>query len=175
MTAASRCAAALAHVSRHYLQCAPDEDVNEWPDARFWDELHTRIGDTDRSELIERRILQKGVAPVRSFVAAPMRYGNLFLAGDASHIVPPTGAKGLNLAAADVRVLARALAATTSAPVASDQLDRYSDTCLRRVWKGAALIVVDDVAAAPLRGAQRIRSPGAARRARLHRRARAPR
>jgi p-hydroxybenzoate 3-monooxygenase len=128
------CSRRSPHVSRHYLQCTPDEDVNEWSDARFWDELHTRIGDIDRSELAEGRIFQKGVTPVRSFVAAPMRYGNLFLAGDASHIVPPTGAKGLNLAAADVRVLARALVEFFRTG-STARLDRYSDTCLRRVWK----------------------------------------
>jgi p-hydroxybenzoate 3-monooxygenase len=128
------CSRRSPQISRHYLQCAPDEDVNEWPDARFWDELHLRIGDNDRSELVEGRIFQKGVTPVRSFVATPMRYGNLFLAGDASHIVPPTGAKGLNLAAADVRVLARALTEFFRTG-STARLDRYSDTCLRRVWK----------------------------------------
>jgi p-hydroxybenzoate 3-monooxygenase len=121
-------------VSRHYLQCTPDEDIAKWPDARFWEELHLRIGDAAGSELVEGRIFQKGVTPVRSFVAAPMRYGSLFLAGDAAHIVPPTGAKGLNLAAADVRVLARALAEFFRTG-ATARLDRYSDTCLRRVWK----------------------------------------
>src|SRR5262245_3454526 len=91
-------------VSRLYVQCAADEDLSLWPDARLWEELHVRLN-ADISELAEGRIFQKAVTPVRSFVAAPMRYGRLFLAGDAVHIVPPTGAKGLNLAAADVRVL----------------------------------------------------------------------
>jgi len=120
-------------VSRLYVQCAPEEDVALWPDARIWEELHIRLN-ADLTELAEGRIFQKGVTPVRSFVAAPMRYGRLYLAGDAAHIVPPTGAKGLNLAAADVRVLARALG-----PFLRKQdgtlLDRYSETCLRRVWK----------------------------------------
>ena len=93
-------------LTRYYLQVPVDEDVDDWSDARFWSELHTRSDDAERQRAREGRIFQKGVAPVRSFVAAPMRYGRLFLAGDAAHIVPPTGAKGLNLAAADVRVLA---------------------------------------------------------------------
>ena len=122
------------HLSRLYIQCAPDENPSLWPDARIWEELHARLGDDDRSELAEGRIVQRGVTPVRAFVAAPMRHGRLFLAGDAAHIVPPTGAKGLNLAAADVRVLARALAEYFRTGH-THRLERYSDTCLRRVWK----------------------------------------
>ena len=120
------------HVSRLYLQCEVDEDIANWPDARIWDELRRRLG--DKPELPQGPVTQKNVTPMRSFVAAPMRHGALFLAGDAAHIVPPTGAKGLNLAAADVRVLARALAAfyTERSP---RLLDRYSDVCLQRVWK----------------------------------------
>jgi p-hydroxybenzoate 3-monooxygenase len=129
------CSRRSPHVSRLYLQCTPDEDLDQWPDRRIWDELHTRIGDGDHSELTEGRIFQKGVTPVRSYVAAPMRYGRLYLAGDACHIVPPTGAKGLNLAAADVRVLARALTEFFRTG-ATERLERYTDTCLRRVWKG---------------------------------------
>ena len=117
------------------MQCAADEDLALWPDRRIWDELHTRLYDKDGGELVEGPILQKGVTPVRAYVAAPMRYGRLFLAGDAVHIVPPTGAKGLNLAAADVRVLARALIEFFRTG-ATERLDRYSDTCLKRVWKG---------------------------------------
>jgi p-hydroxybenzoate 3-monooxygenase len=120
-------------ISRLYVQCAADEDPERWPDARIWEELHIRL-DADHAELAEGRIFQKGVTPVRSFVAEPMRHGRLFLAGDAAHIVPPTGAKGLNLAAADVRVLARTLAAFLRRGDDS-LLERYSDTCLRRVWK----------------------------------------
>jgi p-hydroxybenzoate 3-monooxygenase len=122
-------------LSRLYVQCAADEDVALWPDRRIWDELHTRLYDRDSRELDEGPILQKAVTPVRAYVAAPMRYGRLLLAGDAVHIVPPTGAKGLNLAAADVRVLARALAEYFRTGSAA-RLDRYSDTCLKRVWKG---------------------------------------
>ena len=120
-------------VSRLYVQCGADDEVEQWPDARIWDELHTRLYDRG-GELREGRIFQKGVTPVRAYVAAPMRHGRLFLAGDAVHIVPPTGAKGLNLAAADVRVLARALVEFFRAG-STARLDRYSDTCLKRVWK----------------------------------------
>jgi len=122
-------------ISRLYVQCAPDEDLALWPDRRIWDELHTRLYDKDGGELVEGPILQKGVTPVRAYVAAPMRHGRMFLAGDAVHIVPPTGAKGLNLAVADVRVLARALIEFFRTG-ATERLDRYSDTCLKRVWKG---------------------------------------
>ncbi|MBV9427801.1 MAG: 4-hydroxybenzoate 3-monooxygenase [Bradyrhizobiaceae bacterium] len=120
------------HVSRLYLQCEPDEDIANWPDDRIWDELRRRLG--EEPALPQGSVSQKNVTPMRSFVAAPMRHGALFLAGDAAHIVPPTGAKGLNLAAADVRVLARALIAfyTEHSP---RLLDRYSDVCLKRVWK----------------------------------------
>jgi p-hydroxybenzoate 3-monooxygenase len=122
-------------LARLYVQCAADEDIDQWSDRRIWDELHTRLYDRDGGELDEGPILQKGVTPVRAFVAAPMRHGRLFLAGDAVHIVPPTGAKGLNLAAADVRVLARALIEFFRTGAIA-RLERYSDTCLKRVWKG---------------------------------------
>jgi p-hydroxybenzoate 3-monooxygenase len=122
-------------LSRLYVQCAADENLDLWPDARIWDELHVRLKDDSRTELAEGRILQKAVTPVRSFVAAPMQYGRLYLAGDAAHIVPPTGAKGLNLAAADVRVLARALSEFIRTG-AKRRLANYSDVCLKRVWKG---------------------------------------
>jgi len=127
------CSRRSPRVSRHYLQVATDENPDAWPDARFWEELRLRLGDGG-DELVTGRIVQKGVTPVRSFVAAPMRHGRLFLAGDAAHIVPPTGAKGLNLAVADVRVLARALAEFFRTG-SNERLDRYSDTCLKRVWK----------------------------------------
>jgi p-hydroxybenzoate 3-monooxygenase len=119
-------------LSRLYFQCAPDEDPSAWPDGRIWSELRTRLG--NGTALAEGPILQKGITGMRSFVAEPMQYGRLFLAGDAAHIVPPTGAKGLNLAVADVRALARALAAFY-AEGRTELLDRYSETCLRRVWK----------------------------------------
>ena len=122
-------------VSRLYLQCDIDEDIAKWPDARVWQELHLRLED-DRlgPPLPEGKVLQKNITPMRSFVVEPMRHGRLLLAGDAAHIVPPTGAKGLNLAAADVRVMALALGEFYSKG-SSRLLDRYSAVCLERVWK----------------------------------------
>ena len=123
------------NIARLYVQCAADEDLGLWPDARIWDELHVRLKDEGRTELAEGRILQKAVTPLRAYVAAPMQYGRLYLAGDAAHIVPPTGAKGLNLAVADVWVLSLALAEFFRTGSRA-RLERYSDTCLKRVWKG---------------------------------------
>ena len=120
-------------ITRLYIQCAPDEDLANWPDQRIWAELHTRLGAGDW-RLTEGPILQRGITDMRSFVVEPMQYGRLFLAGDAAHIVPPTGAKGLNLAVADVRVLARALT-EFFASGRTDLLARYSETCLPRVWQ----------------------------------------
>ncbi len=121
-------------VSRLYLQCSPDEDINEWPDAKIWEELHRRLATDNGWKLTEGPITQKGVTGMRSFVVEPMQCGKLFLAGDAAHIVPPTGAKGLNLAVADVRVLARALEEFYKSG-SRRRLEEYSATCLRRVWK----------------------------------------
>jgi p-hydroxybenzoate 3-monooxygenase len=120
-------------LSRLYLQCAPDEDLGLWPDERIWAELQERLG-VEGWTLHEGAILEKGVTPMRSFVVEPMQWGRLYLAGDAAHIVPPTGAKGLNLAIRDVHVLAEALAAWYRDGDAS-LLDAYSETCLRRVWR----------------------------------------
>ena len=120
-------------LTRLYLQCAPDEDLEGWPDERVWGELQARFAISGWT-LGEGPIIEKGVTGMRSFVVEPMRHGRLFLAGDAAHIVPPTGAKGLNLAAADVRVLADALAHWYRSGD-SASLDAYSDTCLRRVWR----------------------------------------
>ena len=121
-------------LSRLYLQCAPDEDIANWSDARIWEELHVRLAAGSSPALQEGPMLQKGITGMRSYVVEPMRHGRLFLAGDAAHIVPPTGAKGLNLAVADVRILARALAAHYAGSGMA-LLDRYSETCLRRVWQ----------------------------------------
>jgi len=120
-------------LSRLYLQCDPDEDLAQWPDERIWQELQTRLG-LEGWTLHEGPILEKGVTGMRSFVVEPMQHGRLYLAGDAAHIVPPTGAKGMNLAVADVRVLAEAVASWYRT---GDRtlLDAYSDTCLRRVWR----------------------------------------
>ncbi len=120
-------------LSRYYLQCDPDEDLSLWPDERIWRELQTRVGLPGRT-LAEGPVLEKGVTGMRSYVAEPMRYGRLFLAGDAAHIVPPTGAKGLNLAIHDVRMLAEAIVDWYH--MGDDSLlEAYSDACLRRVWR----------------------------------------
>jgi p-hydroxybenzoate 3-monooxygenase len=119
--------------SRLYLQCAADERLDEWPDSRVWDELHRRV-ELDGWTLVEGEVLEKGITPMRSFVAEPMAHGRLFLAGDSAHIVPPTGAKGLNLAVADVALLADALI-DWYASGSRTGLDQYSASCLRRVWR----------------------------------------
>ena len=121
-------------VQRLYLQCGPNDDVADWPDARIWDELHARLHTDDGWRLAEGRIFHKGVIAMRSFVCEPMQHGRLFLAGDAAHIVPPTGAKGLNLAVADVELLARALVDRIRAG-RRERLDGYSARALRRVWR----------------------------------------
>ncbi len=121
------------NVTRLYLQCAPDEDISAWPDGRVWDELDARSA-CPGFTLDRGPIMQKGVTAMRSFVVEPMQCGRMFLLGDAAHIVPPTGAKGLNLAAADVAVLASALAAYFKDGRA-DLLEAYSATCLARIWK----------------------------------------
>lgn len=121
-------------VQRMYIQCDPNDDIANWSDARIWEQFHARLGTDDGWSLTEGPILQKGIIPLRSFVCEPMQFGRLFIAGDAAHIVPPTGAKGLNLAVADVLVLSRALAAKYKEGRV-DLLDRYSADCLRRVWK----------------------------------------
>ncbi len=120
--------------SRYYIQCAADEEAEAWPDDRFWDELRVRLPADAADALVTGPSIEKSVAPLRSFVAEPLSFGRLFLAGDAAHIVPPTGAKGLNLAASDVHFLSRALIAFYEEG-RSDLLDSYSETALRRVWK----------------------------------------
>ena len=120
--------------SRLYIQCNNDVKLKDWPDERIWEELRLRLGEETAGQLECAPSIEKSVAPMRSFVAEPLRFGRLFLAGDAAHIVPPTGAKGLNLAAADVRVLSRALIAYYKES-REDLLEAYSETCLQRVWK----------------------------------------
>lgn len=120
--------------SRYYIQCSLDEKIEEWPDNRFWDELRRRLDPQAAATMVTGPSIEKSIAPLRSFVAEPMRFGRLFLAGDAAHIVPPTGAKGLNLAASDVRYLSRALI-DRYRNGRETELDAYSDRCLRRVWK----------------------------------------
>ena len=125
-------------VSRLYLQCEPDEPLENWPDERIWQELETRLSTREGFHLPAGPITQKSVTPMRSFVAEPMQHGRLFLAGDAAHIVPPTGAKGMNSAVADVCVLADAFADYYAGARGSgrlEKLDSYSEKCLRRIWK----------------------------------------
>ena len=127
------CSMRSAVRSRYYIQCALDDRVERWPDAAFWDELRRRLDPAAAEAMVTGPSIEKSIAPLRSFVAEPMRYGRLFLAGDAAHIVPPTGAKGLNLAASDVRYLASALIGACLHGE-SEGIDRYSERCLRRVW-----------------------------------------
>ncbi|KIL98100.1 P-hydroxybenzoate hydroxylase [Paramagnetospirillum magnetotacticum MS-1] len=119
--------------SRYYLQVPLSEKVEDWSDERFWGELRQRLDGPANDALITGPSLEKSIAPLRSFVAEPMRFGRLFLAGDAAHIVPPTGAKGLNLAASDVRILGHALIEFYGR--STKGIDRYSERCLRRIWK----------------------------------------
>jgi p-hydroxybenzoate 3-monooxygenase len=120
--------------SRYYIQCSLAEDIEAWPDERFWSELRPRLDDEARERLVTGPSLEKSIAPLRSFVAEPMRFGRLFLAGDAAHIVPPTGAKGLNLAASDVRYLSQAFI-EHYAEKSDAGIDHYSARALARVWK----------------------------------------
>ncbi|GAB3499747.1 4-hydroxybenzoate 3-monooxygenase [Amycolatopsis cihanbeyliensis] len=121
-------------LTRLYLQVDPDEEIESWPDDRIWTELHARLALGGESGLHEGPLREKGISTMRSFVASPLRYGRLFLAGDAAHIVPPTGAKGMNLAVGDVHLLARALERLLLHNE-SDLVESYSDTALRRVWR----------------------------------------
>jgi p-hydroxybenzoate 3-monooxygenase len=120
--------------SRYYVQCGLEEKLEAWPDVRFWDELRSRLPAGVAEALITGPSIEKSIAPLRSFVVEPLKFGRLFLVGDAAHIVPPTGAKGLNLAAADVRVLYQALVEYYRTG-GSELIDRYSEQCLRRIWK----------------------------------------
>ncbi|MCW6508254.1 4-hydroxybenzoate 3-monooxygenase [Lichenifustis flavocetrariae] len=123
-----------ARRSRYYIQCGLDERIEDWPDDRFWDELALRLGPEAAAALVRGPSFEKSIAPLRSFVTEPMRYGQLFLAGDAAHIVPPTGAKGMNLAVSDVIILAEALMSYFAEGDRSG-IDHYSERALARVWK----------------------------------------
>jgi p-hydroxybenzoate 3-monooxygenase len=125
-------------LSRYYIQCDLDTRLEDWPDDRFWAEFKARIPPEMAAVLVTGPTIEKSIAPLRSFIAEPMQYGRLFLAGDAAHIVPPTGAKGLNLAISDVFYLSRGLIEATKTGKTKD-LDSYSDTALRRVWGSARL------------------------------------
>jgi len=128
------CSMRSLHRSRYYVQCALDENLAAWTDVRFWDELRRRLPAAVADAVITGPSIEKSIAPLRSFVVEPLRFGRLFLVGDAAHIVPPTGAKGLNLAAADVRVLYQALVEYYRTG-RTELIDRYSAQCLRRIWK----------------------------------------
>ena len=128
------CTMRSMHRSRYYLQCSMEDHIDQWPDDRFWDELKLRLDRKAVDNLVTGPSIEKSIAPLRSFVAEPMRFGRLFLAGDAAHIVPPTGAKGLNLAASDVYYLSQALREFYDEK-SSAGLDAYSAKALARVWK----------------------------------------
>jgi p-hydroxybenzoate 3-monooxygenase len=123
--------------SRYYVQCTVEDKLEAWPDSRFWDELRRRLPERIAEKLVTGSSIEKSIAPLRSFVVEPMRFGQLFLVGDAAHIVPPTGAKGLNLAVADVRVLHEGLVEHYGGTRSGSRalLDQYSELCLRRIWK----------------------------------------
>jgi p-hydroxybenzoate 3-monooxygenase len=130
----SLCSMRSLHRSRYYLQCSLDEQVEQWSDARFWEELKLRLDPETAGHLVTGPSIEKSIAPLRSFVAEPMRFGRLFLAGDAAHIVPPTGAKGLNLAASDVHYLATGFRDYFEEK-SSAGIDAYSSRALDRIWK----------------------------------------
>jgi p-hydroxybenzoate 3-monooxygenase len=128
------CSMRNAELSRYYIQCDIDDTIGDWPDERFWDQLRPRLPDEAADRLVTGPSIEKSITPLRSFVAEPLRYDRLFLAGDAGHVVPPTGAKGLNLAVSDVQYLAAALTDALSTG-STTGLDEYSDRALARVWK----------------------------------------
>jgi p-hydroxybenzoate 3-monooxygenase len=128
------CSMRSATRSRHYVQCSLDDKVEQWSDDAFWDELRSRLDPAAAESLVTGPSIEKSIAPLRSFVAEPMRFGRLFLAGDAAHIVPPTGAKGLNLAATDVSYLGSAITEFYK-DRSSAGIDSYSQRCLRRIWR----------------------------------------
>ena len=128
------CTMRSTHRSRYYVQCPLDDHIDQWPDERFWDELKSRLDQRAVDKLVTGPSIEKSIAPLRSFVAEPMRFGPMFLAGDAAHIVPPTGAKGLNLAASDAHYLAVSLREYYDEK-SSAGIDHYSTTALTRVWK----------------------------------------
>ena len=128
------CSMRSDQLSRYYIQCGLDEKIEDWPDERFWDELRARLPADTATALVTGPSIEKSIAPLRSFVAEPMQFGRMFLVGDAAHIVPPTGAKGLNLAASDVYTLYHILRKTLLEG-RTDLVGKYSEICLRRVWK----------------------------------------
>ena len=144
------------HRSRYYVQCPLDDHIDQWPDERFWDELKRRLDQKAVDELVTGPSIEKSIAPLRSFVAEPMRFGRMFLAGDAAHIVPPTGAKGLNLAASDVHYLSRALREFYDEK-SSAGIDALFRDRAGAGLEGGAVLVVDDLDAAQISRPGRIR------------------
>ena len=128
------CSMRSAMLSRYYVQCSLEDKVDDWSDERFWDELRTRLPQDTASRLVTGPSIEKSIAPLRSFVAEPMQFGRMFLVGDAAHIVPPTGAKGLNLAASDVYTLYHVMRKRYKEG-RTDLVAKYSELCLRRIWK----------------------------------------
>jgi len=128
------CSMRSSMLSRYYVQCSLEDKVDDWSDQRFWDELRARLPEAAANSLVTGPSIEKSIAPLRSFVAEPMQFGRLFLVGDAAHIVPPTGAKGLNLAASDVYTLYNILRKRYKEN-RLDLISRYSEICLRRIWK----------------------------------------
>ena len=162
------CTMRSMHRSRYYVQCSLDDHVDQWPDERFWDELKRRLDQKAVDSLVTGPSIEKSIAPLRSFVAEPMRFGRMFLAGDAAHIVPPTGAKGLNLAASDVHYLSRALREYYDEK-SSAGIDGYSRKGAVAGLEGGALLLVDDLDPAQVSRRGRDRRAHPARRARLSR------
>ena len=149
-----------------YLQVEPDDSVDNWPDERIWEELHTRVETVSGAGLVEGPIIDKSIVGMRSFVSSTMQHGNLYLAGDAAHIVPPTGAKGMNLAVADVRVLTRGLIQKFRTGIDGDPRPLQRHLPAPRL-EGAALLLVDDLDAAPPPGQRPVPAARPAGRARL--------
>ena len=154
--------------SRHYVQCSLDDHVDQWPDERFWDELKRRLDQKAVDSLVTGPSIEKSIAPLRSFVAEPMRFGRMFLAGDAAHIVPPTGAKGLNLAASDVRYLSHALAGILRREILRRDRRLFPTGAVTGL-EGGALLLVDDLDPAQISRRRRNRRAHPAGRARLSR------
>ena len=144
-----------SNIQRMYFQCDPNDDPDNWTEEQIWEELQTRVATDEDWTLNEGPIVEKTIVAMRSFAVEPMQYGRLFLAGDAAHIVTPTGAKGMNLAVRDVRTLAEALA-NWYATNETELLDSYSDTCLRRAWKAQRFLLVDDFDAPSLSRRRRL-------------------
>ena len=162
------CTMRSTHRSRYYVQCRLDDHIEQWPDERFWDELKRRLDQKAVDKLVTGPSIEKSIAPLRSFVAEPMRFGRMFLAGDAAHIVPPTGAKGLNLAASDVHYLSQRVARILRREILRRHRSLFRNGAGAGL-EGGALLVVDDLDAAPISRHRGLRRANPARRAGLSR------